>query len=58
MYVFLNKQIFDEDIMTDVERDITLREERKEGYVHQAKIIRKPAKNPEKVQLYLLKQTV
>jgi hypothetical protein len=48
----------DKEIMSDIERDITVREERKEGYVHQTKIIRKPAENLEKDQLYLLEQTV
>ena len=47
----------DEEMMRDIERDITLREKRKKGYVHQAKIIRKPAENSEKDQLYLLEQT-
>jgi hypothetical protein len=47
----------DEKMMRDIERDITLREKRKEGYVHQAKIIRKPAENHKKNQLYLLEQT-
>jgi hypothetical protein len=47
----------DEEIMRDIERDITLREGRKKGYVHQSKIIRKPAENPERDQLYLLEQT-
>jgi hypothetical protein len=38
----------DEEMMRDIERDITLHEKRKEGYVNQAKIIRKPAENSEK----------
>ena len=46
-----------EEIMRDIERDITLRAERKKGFVHQAKIIRKPAENPERDQLYLLEKT-
>jgi hypothetical protein len=47
----------DEEMMRDIERNITLHEDRKEGYIHQAKIIRKPAENSEKDQLYLLEQT-
>jgi hypothetical protein len=47
----------DEEIVHEIERDITLREQRKKGYLHQAKIVRKPAENPEKDQLYLLEQT-
>ena len=47
----------DEEIVHEIERDITLREQRKKGYLHQVKIIRKPTDNPEKDQLYVLEQT-
>jgi hypothetical protein len=39
----------DKEMMRDIERDITLREERSKGYVHRTKIIRNQQKIPKKI---------
>ena len=47
----------DEEMMHDIERDITLRENKSRNYKFPAKIIKKPTQHSKQEPQYLLEQT-